>query len=164
MAMLPLSFAFWVWLLGRNLRRSRGGGKQNYRVSALIQYNVASRILCGEITPLQPTRRFNTNLARKRVASSCAPAQQTVAQHPINLTKASEMSPSAVGIGPASGPDVSLEVVRSGSPETTPSSSAPSTRNHEECQYLDLIRDILAGGEHRPDRYVAFAPPPSPRY
>lgn len=24
---------------------------------------------------------------------------------------------------------------------------------HEEHQYLDLIREILADGEHRPDRY-----------
>lgn len=26
---------------------------------------------------------------------------------------------------------------------------------HEEHQYLDLIREILETGEHRPDRYVA---------
>lgn len=25
---------------------------------------------------------------------------------------------------------------------------------HEEYQYLDLIRQILADGEHRPDRYI----------
>ena len=27
---------------------------------------------------------------------------------------------------------------------------------HEEHQYLNLIRDILANGEHRPDRYEAY--------
>lgn len=25
---------------------------------------------------------------------------------------------------------------------------------HEEYQYLDLIREILANGEHRPDRFI----------
>lgn len=32
----------------------------------------------------------------------------------------------------------------------------PVDPNHEEYQYLKLIRDILDNGEHRPDRY---APP-----
>lgn len=31
--------------------------------------------------------------------------------------------------------------------------SAPNG-SHEEHQYLDLIRRILAEGEHRPDRYI----------
>jgi thymidylate synthase len=30
---------------------------------------------------------------------------------------------------------------------------------HEEHQYLDLIREILDNGEHRPDRYAASQPP-----
>ena len=29
------------------------------------------------------------------------------------------------------------------------------TTPHEEIQYLDLIREIFAHGERRPDRYVA---------
>ena len=29
---------------------------------------------------------------------------------------------------------------------------APTPKPHEEFQYLDLIRAILANGEHRPDR------------
>jgi len=33
---------------------------------------------------------------------------------------------------------------------------AVSTLRHEEFQYLDLIRDILQNGEHRPDRYVLW--------
>jgi hypothetical protein len=28
------------------------------------------------------------------------------------------------------------------------------TAKHEEYQYLDLIREILESGEHRPDRYL----------
>jgi thymidylate synthase len=33
---------------------------------------------------------------------------------------------------------------------------AKPTEMHEEHQYLDLIREILETGEHRPDRYVGF--------
>lgn len=56
--------------------------------------------------------------------------------------------PSAVEIGPASGPDVLLEATK-----TTESSPNPkASPDHEEHQYLDLIRDILDNGEHRPDR------------
>ena len=31
-------------------------------------------------------------------------------------------------------------------------SIADGTPRHEEYQYLDLIREVLAKGEHRPDR------------
>ncbi|KAH0342948.1 thymidylate synthase, partial [Aureobasidium melanogenum] len=69
------------------------------------------------------------------------------------------MSPSATTeLGPASGPDVQLK------PEETPKHKAPRQHAaHEEYQYLDLIRDILEEGEHRPDRtgtgtYSIFAP------
>lgn len=31
-------------------------------------------------------------------------------------------------------------------------SEAPASRNHEEHQYLDLVREILDQGERRPDR------------
>ena len=34
-----------------------------------------------------------------------------------------------------------------------PNGSSPS-RNHEEYQYLDLVREILDQGERRPDRYA----------
>jgi thymidylate synthase len=62
------------------------------------------------------------------------------------------MSPSATTkLGPASGPDVQLK------PEETPKHKAPRQHaSHEEYQYLDLIRDILEDGEHRPDRYNIF--------
>jgi hypothetical protein len=33
---------------------------------------------------------------------------------------------------------------------------------HEEYQYLNLIRDILASGEQRPDRYRLRSNPPPP--
>jgi thymidylate synthase len=58
------------------------------------------------------------------------------------------MSPSAVEIGPASGPNVVLEPKKA--TESSPNSKA--SPRHEEHQYLDLIRDILENGEHRPDR------------
>jgi hypothetical protein len=65
-----------------------------------------------------------------------------------------KMSPSATTeLGPASGPDVQLK------PQEAPTHKAPRQHaSHEEYQYLDLIRDILEEGEHRPDRYVT--PPP----
>ncbi|THZ84535.1 thymidylate synthase [Aureobasidium pullulans] len=69
------------------------------------------------------------------------------------------MSPTATTeLGPASGPDATLK------PEETPTHKAPRQHpSHEEYQYLDLIRDILESGEHRPDRtgtgtFSIFAP------
>jgi thymidylate synthase len=58
------------------------------------------------------------------------------------------MSPIPVEIGPASGPQVVLETKPV--PESSPNPKA--SPDHEEHQYLDLIRDILENGEHRPDR------------
>lgn len=63
------------------------------------------------------------------------------------------MAQEAVNIGPASGPHTTLETVKStqnGSSSNTPNGHAP--QDHEEYQYLHLIRDILSNGEHRPDR------------
>jgi len=62
------------------------------------------------------------------------------------------MSPSAVEVdatevGPASAPHVDLK------PNAT--SNGPPQRSqpeHEEYQYIDLIRQIIDTGEHRPDR------------
>ncbi|KAI5245057.1 thymidylate synthase [Aureobasidium subglaciale] len=75
------------------------------------------------------------------------------------LTSQYTMSPSAtIELGPASGPDVRLE------PQEPPNHKAPRQHAaHEEYQYLDLIRDILESGEHRPDRtgtgtFSIFAP------
>lgn len=31
---------------------------------------------------------------------------------------------------------------------------AAPVKRHEEYQYLDLVREIMEDGEHRPDRYV----------
>lgn len=57
------------------------------------------------------------------------------------------MSPSAIQVGPASGPEVTLKT------EQKPTHTAPRQHpEHQEYQYLDLIRDILQSGEHRPDR------------
>ncbi|KAI1432240.1 thymidylate synthase/dCMP hydroxymethylase domain-containing protein [Xylaria sp. CBS 124048] len=49
--------------------------------------------------------------------------------------------------------------------EAKVNSDAVSRKRHEELQYLDLVRDILDSGEHRPDRtgtgtYSIFAPTP----
>jgi thymidylate synthase len=40
-----------------------------------------------------------------------------------------------------------------GEKELTIPRPVPENPNHEEHQYLNLIRDILENGEHRPDRY-----------
>lgn len=36
--------------------------------------------------------------------------------------------------------------------ESTPNGASEVPKNHEEYQYLDLVREILDNGEHRPDR------------
>lgn len=55
---------------------------------------------------------------------------------------------SEANLGPACGPDVSLEPQKT----TTNSPVVRSKPQHEEYQYIDLIQDILDNGEHRPDR------------
>lgn len=85
------------------------------------------------------------------------------------------MAPSAVDIDTVSslGDSVGFikenaKALQSGSTDqsATTRDQVPSTKNtaHEEHQYLDLIRDILSHGEHRPDRtgtgtLSLFAPP-----
>jgi thymidylate synthase len=97
------------------------------------------------------------------------------------------MAPSAITADPQPPPGDSIgfikenakNLVQNGSsnrespaPVTTGTSSTPSSitstsppdPNHEEYQYLNLIRDILSRGEHRPDRtgtgtLSLFAPP-----
>ncbi|TVY46070.1 Thymidylate synthase [Lachnellula occidentalis] len=56
-------------------------------------------------------------------------------------------------------------VTQPASKENDPTPAPKSTNTHEEHQYLDLIREILDTGEHRPDRtgtgtYSLFAPKP----
>ncbi|KAF1976344.1 bifunctional dihydrofolate reductase-thymidylate synthase [Bimuria novae-zelandiae CBS 107.79] len=75
------------------------------------------------------------------------------------------MSPSAIEpvITPSYVPEPSKEASTSTTIHPTPTTSK-SNPAHEEYQYLDLIRDILRDGEHRPDRtgtgtYSIFAPP-----
>lgn len=40
----------------------------------------------------------------------------------------------------------------SAQPLSTLNGSTPVQKPHEELQYLDLVREILDNGEHRPDR------------
>lgn len=42
--------------------------------------------------------------------------------------------------------------------------NSTSSKRHEEHQYLDLVREILDDGEHRPDRYETPSPSPSPTH
>jgi thymidylate synthase len=45
------------------------------------------------------------------------------------------------------------DAVASLAPEAAVAQSGPAvSRSHEEYQYLDLVREILDNGEHRPDR------------
>lgn len=58
-----------------------------------------------------------------------------------------------------------VPVIKASAPAENGKHTTQSTQTrHEEYQYLDLIRDILDNGEHRPDRtgtgtYSIFAPP-----
>jgi thymidylate synthase len=75
------------------------------------------------------------------------------------------MASADINIGPASGPQVDLQPTTT----TTNGDSSPApNKNHEEYQYLNLIRDILRDGEHRPDRTgtgtLAIPFPPQHKY
>lgn len=37
-------------------------------------------------------------------------------------------------------------------PQESGTTTPPTQKRHEEYQYLDLVREILDEGEHRPDR------------
>jgi thymidylate synthase len=79
------------------------------------------------------------------------------------------MSPAAVeDIGPASGPDVILKPEVTAANEHTNGDSPKPAKPHEEYLYLNLIRDILDNGEHRPDRTgtgtLAIPFPPQHKY
>ena len=50
--------------------------------------------------------------------------------------------------------DVRYENMSNVLPDPQTGLIAGSALRHEEYQYLDLIRDILQNGEHRPDRYL----------
>ncbi|KAI9710320.1 MAG: Thymidylate synthase [Bogoriella megaspora] len=74
------------------------------------------------------------------------------------------MAPAIIKTGPASGPDTALEV-KSFTENPKTELQPPIDANHEEYQYLNLIKEILEHGEHRPDRtgtgtYSLFAPRP----
>lgn len=48
-------------------------------------------------------------------------------------------------------------------PQSTIPAAVPTTKQHEEHQYLDLIRRILSEGEVRPDRYSPPLPSRAPQ-
>lgn len=61
------------------------------------------------------------------------------------------MAPAALDIRPGSVPS-NLPDPKNGLSAVSAAIITNALR-HEEYQYLDLIRDILQNGEHRPDRY-----------
>lgn len=48
---------------------------------------------------------------------------------------------------------ISSESAASAPTEAVNPQDGTSSKRHEEHQYLDLVREILEDGEHRPDRY-----------
>ena len=50
-----------------------------------------------------------------------------------------------------------IEAIMTESERGALSESYDLSQRHEEFQYLDLIRNILENGEHRPDRYAQWA-------
>lgn len=78
------------------------------------------------------------------------------------------MSPEAIQSSAPPGDSLNFlkenaKAIRNGTSTPTPEQT-PSDPSHEEHQYLNLIRDILSRGEHRPDRtgtgtLSLFAPP-----
>jgi len=65
------------------------------------------------------------------------------------------MAPAAIDVHPGSVPTV-LPDAKNGL-STVSAAIITNALRHEEHQYLDLIRDILQNGEHRPDRYNLHA-------
>jgi thymidylate synthase len=47
---------------------------------------------------------------------------------------------------------MTAETINANAAPAAPAAAASNAR-HEEYQYLDLIREIMDEGEHRPDRY-----------
>lgn len=45
-------------------------------------------------------------------------------------------------------------VEQAAKPPAEQNGASGPTKRHEEYQYLDLVREILDNGEHRPDRYA----------
>ena len=84
------------------------------------------------------------------------------------------MAPAAVeDIGPAGGPQLDLKATPTAKSEATNGTynghtTTAERQPHEEYQYLDLIRQILRAGEHRPDRTgtgtLAIPFPPQHKY
>jgi len=100
---------------------------------------------------VQSTQEVENHLTRARTRLSFnGRNQQYQDRGQVNHRRVTIMAPSLLP------PDCScaseaMSILKEVKPN--PPTLTPESTRHEEYQYLDLIRNILQNGEHRPDRY-----------